>query len=100
MQNDFIEIQIANPRTRRIWYGHGSSRLVTEDVRNLRPAKVIDEAMAAFEFIDTAAKSESSAPAPKSCRPLKNSIADLSAQLENLDRQRDRLSRLLHEISA
>ena len=61
----------ANARTRRVWYGHGSSRLVA-DTRALPAADVIDEAIAGFN------ESESNpAPEPKTpstWRPVKNSI--------------------------
>ncbi|MCI0334178.1 MAG: hypothetical protein L0228_13250 [Planctomycetes bacterium] len=101
MRNDSIEIGVVNParRSRRIWYGHGSSRLVTENPRELPPAAVIDEAIAGFERVDEAA-TETEAGAGD-WRPVKDSlVANLAAQLNALDRQREQLAALLHRIDS
>lgn len=99
MRHDFIEIRSARAtdRTRRVWYGHGSSRLVTEAARDLPPAEVIDEAIAGFDGIE-------SEIAPKlgihsTWRPVKTSIvANLTSQLAALDHQRKQLVELLRTI--
>jgi hypothetical protein len=81
--------------TRRIWYGHGSSRLVTETPRDLPPAEIIDEAIAAFERIDTAATSDAQ-PHRENWQLLNTSLtARLAAQLDSLERQRQQLEKLL-----
>jgi hypothetical protein len=92
MRNNPNEISYVNveSRTRRIWYGHGKSRLVTESSPDVAPANAIDEAMAGFDLDDAA----------HTPRPQMNSlVADLSAQLIALDRQRNHLARLLRDIN-
>jgi hypothetical protein len=58
MRHDSPEIRHANPkpRTRRIWYGHGSTRLVAQDTPDV-PAAAIDEAMARFQRVDAPSNS-------------------------------------------
>jgi hypothetical protein len=99
MRHDPLEIQHAKPngRTRRVWYGHGSSRLISENPRDLPPASVIDEAIAGFERVDTPA--ESLAQPAENWQPLKSSLtANLVAQLGELERQRQQLEKLLRNI--
>jgi hypothetical protein len=62
------------PRTRRIWYGHGSSRLVTQDTPNLPPA-AIDEAMARFKRIDAPANPLPASHAAMNHHELMDAIA-------------------------
>ena len=90
MRHDSIEIALPNStaRARRIWHGHGCSRVVIDNSRELPPANVLDEAIAGFEPLDAS-----------TIRPMNLSlIAGLSAQLEALDRQRDHLAQLLRAI--
>jgi hypothetical protein len=100
MRTDSIEIAIAKTttRTRRVWYGHGSCRLVTEPSHEL-PADVIDEAIAGFEPVGDAATTALTTHAAHAARPTSSSLAaGLSAQLEALDRQREQLAQLLRTI--
>jgi hypothetical protein len=102
MRHDSIEIHRPNARrrTRRVWYGHGSCRVIADSERALPPADVIDEAMASFERVDAAARPKAPALFGIDRPPLTKSLmADLSSQLSVLDRQRDQLARLLREIS-
>jgi hypothetical protein len=62
------------PRTRRIWYGHGSSRLVTQDTPNLPPA-AIDEAITRFKRIDAPANPVPARHAAMAHHELMDSIA-------------------------
>jgi hypothetical protein len=104
MPHNPLEITPATPKplTRRVWYGRGSSRLITDDAQPaLPPADVIDAAIAGFERIDSAATPTSNQNASQVRSLISPSFAaDLSAQLAKLDRQRDRLARLLREVSA
>lgn len=101
MRHDSIEIAHANStgRARRIWHGHGCSRVVFDQPRELPPANVIDEALAGFEPLATSATQEAAATGAHNRGPLNLSlVASLSAQLEALDRQRDHLAQLLRNI--
>jgi hypothetical protein len=89
MRHDSIEIPHANRHTRRIWYGHGSSRTIADHTPNLPPAAVIDEAIASFERVDAPDK-----PLPHAL------VANLSAQLHALDRQRSQLAQLLRNVDS
>jgi hypothetical protein len=86
MRHDSVDLSFPTA-TRRVWYGHGSSRFIADDKRNLAPTEVVDEAIASFERVDAPAK-----PQP---HPL---VAKLSAQLNALDRQRNHLAQLLRNI--
>jgi len=64
-----------------------TSAISTTTIGRTRPVDVVDEAFAGFE--------------PPMQRPLEYSlVANLSAQLEALDQQREQLSRLLRSIDA
>lgn len=87
-------------RTQRIWYGHGSSRLVADTAPDSPPVEAIDEAIAGFLC---AAPSARSTTEPQSLADrhaaMHSLVADLSSQLAALDRQREHLARLLSEIN-
>jgi hypothetical protein len=100
MRTDSIEIAIpkTTTRTRRVWYGHGSSRLVTEPSHEL-PADIVDEAIAGFEPVNDSGTPDLTTHTAHKCRPTNMSLAaGLSAQLEALDRQREQLAQLLRTI--
>jgi len=101
MRQDSIEIAHANStgRARRIWHGHGCSRVVIDNPRELPLADVIDEALAGFEPVATSTTQAAAANGAHIRRPINLSlVAGLSAQLEALDRQRDHLAHLLRSI--
>jgi hypothetical protein len=98
MRHDTIDAELRNRRMRRIWYGHGSSRLITDDSRNRTPANVIDEAISHFAPIDTRATSNANFRTDDN-HPLPASLIDkLTAQLATLDRQREQLANLLRHV--
>ncbi len=101
MRYDSTEIGFTNKasRTRRIWYGHGSSRLITENPRELPPADIIDEALPGFVPARATKKPVATTIAAKDRRPVNISLAaSLAAQLDVLDRQREQLAKLLRSI--
>jgi hypothetical protein len=99
MRHDTIEVELPKRRAHRIWYGHGSSRLIADDSANL-PAYAIDAAIADFtpvKFPATATanlRTDDHHPLPASL------IANLTAQLESLDRDRERMANLLRHAAA
>jgi hypothetical protein len=102
MRHDTIEFRRPTPkaRTRRVWYGHGSCRVIADSDRELPPADVIDEAIAGFERVDAAAKPIPSAHTAIDRQLTMNLLAtDVAAQLLALDRQREQLARLLGKIN-
>jgi hypothetical protein len=101
MQAPPTEIRLPNVtgRARRIWHGHGCSRFVVENDRELPPANIIDEAIASFARTDAPDKRTAVAASSHDIGPMNPSlVVGLSAQLEALDRQRDQLAQLLRNI--
>jgi hypothetical protein len=88
-------LQITNNKrpTRRVWYGHGSSRLITDHERDLPSPDVIDEAIASFERVHPSNPRNE----PHTHRqPIADSlVANISTQLTALERQREQMSNLL-----
>jgi hypothetical protein len=64
------------------------------------PPEVVDEALAGFEQVADSTR-EGGADTTGDWRPIKKSlVANLAAQLESLDRQRDQLAQLLRNIDS
>jgi hypothetical protein len=100
MRTDTTEYKLPThaARSRRIWFGHGCSRLVN-DARDLPPAAALDEAIAGFELAGAPVKVDVIAHGAHDHRPMNASVvAGLSAQLDAIDRQREQLAKLLRSI--
>lgn len=99
MRTDSVELALKKPtHPRRTWHTHrhGDAKA---NPRPLPPADIIDEAIAAFERVNTTSTSQITAHAAHEPHPKKAALAaTLSAQLEALDRQREQLSQLLRTI--